>query len=225
MKGVVFSLKRESHRLKNEKFKTMRSFSVKQLLTQYGVFLFYILFFIFGIIYGSISFKNISLEFLEKLDLLFLTNLKNRLELSAFEVFSSSFASGFLFVFTAFLLSFTAWGIVCLPFLCAFKGYGVGLLCAFLFSEYSVSGLGFFILVILPGTVLFLFAFLLALKESLSHSLIVLKMYFPTFADALLLRHLKPFFMRYFIVIIFVMLSSVFDMILWVLFANLFNFK
>lgn len=110
MKGVVFSLKRESHRLKNEKFKTMRSFSVKQLLTQYGVFLFYILFFIFGIIYGSISFKNISLEFLEKLDLLFLTNLKNRLELSAFEVFSSSFASGFLFVFTAFFAQFYSMG-------------------------------------------------------------------------------------------------------------------
>lgn len=225
MKGIVFSLKKESHRLKNEKFKTMRSFSVKQFLTQYGVFTFYILFFIFGIIYGSASFKKISPDFLEKLDLLFLTNLANRIELSAFEVFCSSFASDFLFVFASFLLSFTAWGIVCLPFLCAFKGYGVGLSCAFLYSEYSVSGLGFFILVILPGTVLFLFAFLLALKESLSHSLIVLRMYFPTFADVLLLRHLKPFFLRYFIVIIFVMLSSAFDMILWVLFAKLFNFK
>ena len=68
MKGIVFSLKKESHRLKNEKFKTMRSFSVKQFLTQYGVFTFYILFFIFGIIYGSASFQKISPDFLEKLD-------------------------------------------------------------------------------------------------------------------------------------------------------------
>lgn len=101
----------------------------------------------------------------------------------------------------------------------------MGLSSAFLFSQYSFSGIGFFILVILPGTVLFLFAFMLALRESFSHSLIVLKMYFPSVSDVLLLRHLKPFFLRYFVVMIFTVASALFDMMLWVLFANLFKFK
>ena len=225
MKGIVFSVERDFSRLKNEHRRPFAEFSLKRFFSLYGLYVFYISSFIFGIIFGALSFSKVDTSVFEQLDLLFMTNMEERMKLSAFEIFTASFASDFLFVFSAFLLSFTAWGIVTLPLLCAFRGYGMGLSSAFLFSQYSFSGIGFFILVILPGTVLFLFAFMLALRESFSHSLIVLKMYFPSVSDVLLLRHLKPFFLRYFVVMIFTVASALFDMMLWVLFANLFKFK
>ena len=225
MKGIVFSVERDFKTPKSEHRRPFSDFSLKRFLSLYGLYVFYIATFIFGIIFGAVSFSKIDASAFELLDLLFMTNMEESLKLSAFEIFCASFASNFLFVFSAFLLSFTAWGILCLPILCAVKGYGIGISSAFLFSQYSFSGIGFFILVILPGTVLFLFAFLLALRESFSHSLIVLKMYFPSFSDVLLLRHLKPFFFRYFLVAVFTVVSALFDMMLWVLFANLFKFK
>lgn len=224
MKGIVFSVERDFQRIKTEHRRPFSEFSIKRFLSLYGLYLFYIAIFLLGVIFGALSFSKVDSSVFEQLDLLFMTNMEERLKLSAFEIFTASFASDFLFIFSSFLLSFTAWGIVALPLLCAFRGYGVGLSSAFLFSQYSFSGIGFFILVILPGTVLFLFAFLLALRESSSHSLVVLKMYFPSVSDVLLLRHLKPFFFRYFVVTIFTVASALFDMMLWVLFANLFKF-
>lgn len=225
MKGIVFSIKhRERHYRPSRSKERITITSVKKFFNQYSIQLLFAIIFILAIVLGSFSFDKISEDTLEKLDFLFLTNLENRLELSAFDIFCSSFASGFIFVFLSFLLSFTAWGMFALPLLCAFKGFGVGLSSAYMFSQYSVTGIGFYILVILPATVLFLFAFLMSLKESFAQSILLLRVYFSSTYDAFLLRRTKTYLFRNCVILIFVAFSAVIDMLLWVLFAGMFNF-
>ena len=224
MKGIVFSVSgRESDRFFNHRFPDFENFSLKRFLSLYGLQLFFICSFVFGVVWGICSYSKASKEFLSHLDFLFVTNLESRLNLTAFECFCSSFSSAFIFIFATFLLAFTLWGVSVLPLLCALKGYGVGVCASYMISAHSITGVGFYILVVLPGTILFLLAFVLALKESFSHSLLMFKSYAFS-AKTLSNINLKSFLFRYLVVLIIVSFSSVIDMILWILFANMFNF-
>ncbi len=225
MKSFVFSIKHRNYDKAPDNYHKVRhSVSLKRFFTYYGIESIFAVLFLLGVILGSFSLKLCSDTALKKLDILFLTNLENRLEFSAFDIFCSSFASGFIFLILAFLLSFTVWGSLALPFLCAFKGFSVGISSAYMFSQYSLTGIGFYVLIILPGTVMFLLLYLSALKEAFTESLYVLKMFSTSFSGGLLIRHTKRFLFRYFVFLIFTALCAVMDMLLWVLFANMFNF-
>ncbi len=225
MKGIVYTIKRGQHKFRKNRLKSrLYGVSVKQILSMYGIQILFLIVFIFGTVLGSLSFKNTDSSVLKKLDFLFLSDLDTRLEFSAFELFSSSFASSFLFILSAFLLSFTAWGMFALPFLCAFRGYCTGLSSAYMFSYYGITGIGFYILVILPGTVLFLFAFILALKEAFSQSACLIKSYFSSTYDGLLLKRTKTYLFRNCMILVFTSFSAVIDMILFLLFADMFKF-
>lgn len=225
MKGIVFSIKhRERHYRPQYHNRHITFASIKRFFSRYSIELLFSLVFLLAIVLGSFSFDRVSDDTLQKLDFLFLTNLDNRLELAPFDLFCSSFASGFVFIFASFLLSFTAWGMFALPLLCAFRGFGVGLSSAYMFSQYSVTGIGFYILIVLPATVLFLFAFIMSLKESFTQSVLLLKTYFSSTYDAFLLRRTKTYLFRNCVILILVAFSAVIDMVLWLLFAGMFNF-
>jgi len=224
MKSFVFSVNRNQHNFAHRYFVNKRFISLKEFFYYYSVHLLFFLVFVTGIIFGSFSVSNANKSFLDSLDFLFVTNLSARLELSAFTVFCSSLASNFIFVFSAFLMAFSAWGIASLPLLSAFKGYGVGVSSAYLFLQHSITGIGFYILVILPGTVLFLFAFIIALKESMTASFGLFKFYVTSKPDFVSQKQTKVYLFRYSFVLIFAALSSLLDMLLWMIFANMFNF-
>ena len=225
MKGIVLSVKRGQFSFgAHHHAPRIHSFSIKRFLSFYGVHSLFFVVLVLGVVLGSFSYSNASDNLLNGLDFLFITNLENRLELSALDVFCSSFASGFIFILSAFLLSFTVWGTFALPLLCAFKGFGIGISSAYMFSQYSVTGIGFYILVILPGTVLFLLAFFTALKEAFSQSTLLFKLYFASSGDMPMSRYVKTYLFRNFIILIFTALSAIVDMILWIVFANMFNF-
>lgn len=224
MKSFVFSIGRNKHHNYHGYSAYKRFISLKDFISCYYVHLLYFIIFIAGIVFGSFSVSNATKSFLDSLDFLFVTNLSSRLELSAFSVFCSSLASNFIFVFSAFLMAFSVWGIATLPLLSAFKGYGVGVSSAYLFLQHSVTGIGFYILVILPGTVLFLFAFIIVLKESTTASFSLFKFYVTSKSDFISQQRTKAYLFRYSFVLIFAALSSLVDMLLWIIFANMFNF-
>lgn len=226
MKGIVFSMKNHKKIFGFTKQpKRITAFSFKRFWTYYSVQVFFALCFFVGIVFGSRFVSTASADFLKKIDFLFLTNLQSRLELSAFEIFSASFASDFIFILLAFLSGLSAWGIFSLSFLCAFKGIGVGISSMYLYSQYSITGIGFYILVVLPGTVLFFFAFICALREAFTQSLALFRILFSSETNLSMSRYTKTYLFRNGVVVVFTMFSSVINMILWVLFANMFNFK
>ena len=221
MKGIVFQLRR------NLRLPAVRKpkISLKEYLSKKGVYLFFFLMFFIGLILGASYSKAADVTLLNRLDFLFTTNLQVRTELSSFEIFTSCFGVDFLFVLAVFLMGLSVWGSAALPFITAFKGFSVGLSSAFIFSLYRASGIGFYILVILPGTVMFLLSLIYYSKESFSLSLRYIRLsVFGSVKEPYLCRYIKTFMLKSLIALLFCAASALLDMFLWILFAGMFDF-
>ena len=159
MKGLIFTFGNKQKAIRLPQLKE-RGFDLKRLLSRYGVQAVFGALFLMGLVVGALSGRSFSTDTLSKLDLLFVTNIDARMKMSFFDIFVSCFVSYFLFLFCVFLSALSAWGFTAVPVLSALKGFTVGLSSAFIFALYQLSGVGFYILVVLPGTVLFLFVFI-----------------------------------------------------------------
>ena len=202
-----------------------REFSLRTLAAGYGIQAFLIALFIMGLFIGAVCSRGMDSGAEDRLDFLFVTNIKARAQMSGFSIFLSCFVPYFLFVFGAFLCAFSAWGFVAVPLLSAFKGFSVGLSSAVVFSAYRMSGVGFFILIVLPGTVLFLFSFIRYSRDCFRLSVQYMRLtVFGTDKAASLGTQLRAFFKKSVFAFIFSGACSVADMLLWVLFADKFHF-
>lgn len=225
MKGFVFTFRnnqKKSARLSEMK---QRGYDVKQLIARYGIHLAFAAAFLIGLIVGAATGRGFRQEIFEKLDLLFVTNIDARMEMNVFDIFISCFVSYFLFIFCVFLAGLSVWGFSAVPLLSALKGFTVGLSSAFIFSQYQLSGIGFYILVVLPGTVLFLFALIRYATQGFRMSLRFMRLsMFGSDTEADLRKHLKLFIKHTMFALLSIGVCAVIDMILWILFANKFQF-
>jgi len=224
MKGVVLRFKSRSGRLSLNSLKRPIS-SVKDFLSRYGTYTLFTALFFMGLAVGAACSRGVDSQLLGKLDFLFVTNMKARLSMSPFDIFLSCFASYFIFVFFIFLFAFSAWGFAAVPLLIIFKGFSVGLSSACLFSSYRMSGIGFYILVILPGTAMFLIALVRYSARALALSMRFAKMSVFGRDEAFLCTSvIKRFLKRSLFAFILSGACAVADMLLWVLFADKFHF-
>ena len=224
MKGIVFTFR--------NKQKTIRlpgadqpMFSLKKTVTKYGFQTVFVILFLLGLAVGAAGSRGVDGELGQKLDFLFVTNIEARLEMTAFEIFLSCFAAYFLFDFTVFLCGLSVWGFAVIPFLALAKGFSVGISSAVIFSFYKASGIGFYILIVLPGTVLFLFALVWFARIAFRISIRFMKL--SLFGDEklpALMRTLKDFIKKSAYAFLAAGACAVADMLLWILFANHFKF-
>lgn len=222
MKGIVFHIgkKHRFFRLPGADGKI----SLRSLFSRYGIQAFLITLFVMGLFIGAACSHGMSDAASERLDYLFVTNLSSRADMSGFGVFLSCFVPYFLFVFSAFLFALSAWGFIAIPMLSAFKGFSVGLSSAMIFASYRMAGIGFFILIVLPGTVLFLFSFIRYSRECLRLSLDYMRMtVFGADKTPGLNVDVKSFLKKSVYAFVFSGICSVADMLLWVLFADKFH--
>ena len=193
MKGIVFQLRR------NLRLPTVRKpkLSLKEYLQKRGVFLFFFLMFLVGLITGAAYSKHADVDLFDRLDFLFSTNLTERAQMSSFEIFATCFGSDFLLTLIVFLMGMSVWGSGAIPLVTVFKGFSVGLSSSFIFSLYRTSGIGFYILVLLPGTVMFLLSLIYYSKESFSLSLRYIRLtVFGSVKEPYLSRYIKTFFLK-----------------------------
>lgn len=160
MKGVVLSLPVRS-RHKSIK----RDFSLNVFLKRNLATILFALAFAAGVVWGALVSVKADEQFLGKMDFLFTTNLNSRLSMGAFSSFAAHFASNFIFFAACVLCGLSPWGVVALPFVLAFKGFGTGLSAVYLISTYGLKGLGFYIVVVLPGAFIFSLALTLMCSE------------------------------------------------------------
>jgi stage II sporulation protein M len=115
-----------------------------------------------GMTFGSFRARGAGYDSLIRLDFLFASNFRARAELPYYSVFLASFASSFLFVLACFLCGLSMWGTFLIPFLAAFRGYGLGLVAGYLYSSQGWKGALFYLSVLLPGAFLCCLAILAA---------------------------------------------------------------
>ena len=224
MKGVVFTFRNKKKMIRLPEVKR-RAFSLKESFVKYGFQTVFLILFLLGLAVGAAGSRGADGDLSQKLDFLFVTNIEARLKMTAFDIFLSCFVSYFLFVFALFLCAISVWGFSIIPFSAIVKGFSVGLSSAVVFSLYKTSGVGFYILVILPGTVLFLLAMIWYAKIAfrLSSQYMRLSLFGSDNVPALS-QELKSFLKKSVYALLSAGACAVIDMLLWILFANHFQF-
>ena len=223
MKGLVlhFSGSGKAVRLSKLRGEARR---IRGLIERRGAEALFVLLFVMGLVVGAACEGSFDAGLFDRLDFLFVTNIKARLGMSVFGIFLSCFVSYFMFVFALFLLALSAWGFAAVPALTVFKGFSVGLSSAFVFAAYRGQGIGFYILIVLPGAVMFLFTLVRYSIRSFRFSLRYARLSVfgaetegPRVGVGAFLRDTLFAFLLS-------CACAVTDMLLWVLFADKFHF-
>ena len=214
MKMILFS------RLKMDKSKV----SIIRLIKKYKLLTLIALFLLSGMTFGTFCVGLAGESTIESLDFLFASNFKVRSQQSLFEIFSTSLTSSFVFVAVMILLGLSAWGILAIPAVLFFRGFGLGLTAGFLYANYGIKGFLYHLIVLLPGVILSSVAILMHARESLIFSARILSRILPRGNIDRLWERAKLFFLRTGYVLIILAASSLIDMLFTMLFSGYFNF-
>lgn len=223
MKSLVFSFKKAKSGRRGIRRITLSD--LQYFFRRYGLRVMFTYVLLVGLVAGSICAQNSGENLLKSLDFLFTTNLDARLAQNAAGTFCACFASDFIFLFSVFLLGLTPWGVFVMPFVVLFKGFGTGLTAGYLFAIQQLGGVGFYLLVLLPGT----FLFCIALVMFSTNSFVFSKdMFVYTFGKYPLKQTMRvraaSFCSHLMASLIMTFCASLLDTALWTLFAGAFNF-
>lgn len=222
MKGIVFTLRKPA---RSRSPHSLRLPDFRGIFRRYGVVLLFVTLLLLGLAAGAVFAGVAEGDFLKSLDFLFTTNLSERLSKGALGVFCACFASDFLFLTTVYLLGMAPWGLPFGIFTVLFKGFGTGLTAASLFLNNGVGGMGFYLLVLLPGT----FLFCVALAVFASHAFTFSRNQFFQIIGREQrtqppLTRLRVYSSRYLSALIMTFCAALLDTVLWTLFAGAFHF-
>lgn len=219
VKGIVFSFSR------SRKNRRIRLPDLGLIFKRYSVTIVFTLMLFSGLIFGAVYAHNSDSSMIESLDFLFTTNLDARLTQGVAGTFCACFASDFVFLLGVYFFGLALWGS---PFIAAtvlFKGFGTGLTAGYLSMTYSLSGVGFYLLVLLPGTFLFCIALVLFSASAFQYSRNVfvhtVSKTTPVFS---LRQEATEFSSRFLSFLTLTFFASALDTALWTLFAGTFKF-
>lgn len=222
VKGVVFSFNKD---IRKKSIKKISFSDIRYYFKRYGVRTLFVLIFFFGLTCGSIYAQNADSEMLYSLDFLFTTNMDARLSQSTLNTFCACFASNFIFLIVIYLFGLAPWGMPTLPFVVMFKGFGTGLTAGYLFILNNLSGLGFYLLVLLPGSFLFCLSMITFANYAFDFSR---TMFLHTVSKSIPKQSLRQgvfaFSSQLMSSLIMTFFAALLDTILWTLFAGMFNF-
>lgn len=126
----------------------------------------------------------------------------------------SSFMSSALVLLALFAAGTSMLGVVLVPFLAALRGVFYGGVSALLYSEYSVKGIAFNAVLIVPSAFVFVIALLLAARESMRFSLLIAKMSLPGSQSVNLAFDFKNYCGRYLFIALIALASALTDAVL-----------
>jgi stage II sporulation protein M len=176
--------------------------------------------FLAGMVVGSIYARNADAEALERLDFLFAGNFKARITSSFLSIFAASFASAFLFLFACFLCGLSLWGMLLIPFIPFFRGFGLGLTSGYLYAAYSGYGVLFNLIVILPGAFFCCLSVLLAAREGIGFS----RLLAAGGSKAINRSKIKMYTLHFGAVLAIAFFSALIDLLFSACFGGLFSF-
>lgn len=150
MKSMVVSVPRSDYIYERKHRYSFRQ-SVTYFFRRYGLITFFIIVLFSGMIFGAVRAGRADKEFMDKLDILFSTNIAVKQEQTLAQTFINSFCTSFLFLVLLFCFSLSPLGLVLIPPVMFFRGFGYGISSGFLCITYGIKGFIYYILVMLLG--------------------------------------------------------------------------
>ena len=179
-----------------------------------------------GMLAGSLAVNLLSGEYLIFIKDWFLSFFKFRSTAGFSRVFFNIFLSGTVYFVLVLLSSLGLTGVITLPLVVFFRGFGTCLLAGFLYREYSLTGIAFADLILLPGVLATDFLLIYICAEAVSVSFSFLDILKDVSSRGIMVRPLMLKFLRKFLIImlIFALLSTV-EAIFSVSFTHYFSFN
>lgn len=177
-----------------------------------------------GIVFGAAAGRNADVELMKRLDFIFQTNYHVRCSQGVLSAFVSSFGSSVIFLAVIFLMGLSLWGGAVswtVPF---FKGYGYGLSVGYLYGTYGFYGVGYNLLIVLPGMFISSVAMSKAAQEAMINSVSMMSLFTKNEVrddpHIQMKRYMKTMFVMLFVCAV----SSLADMLLAMSFSWIFKF-
>lgn len=173
-----------------------------------------------GVVLGTIYARTAGFQALDRLDFIFAGNFKARKTEPYLSIFTASFASSFLFVFTCFLCGLSMWGTIFVPAVLIFRGFGLGLTSGYLYAAYGWRGILYNLSVILPGAFFCCLSILMASMEAMRFSRLIAS----GSVNASARNSLKDYAGRFGIILLIACFAAGIDLLLSICFGWLFVF-
>lgn len=186
------------------------------------IFLIITAIFIFGLLLGSFSISICQNQNYYGLNSYFSDYIVFLKEAAFSEVFLTSFFMFSLIVFLNYILGLCLIGNFISLFISIFISFGIGSISGFLYKSFSVRGIGFFALALLPGLFLFCINYILSLKRSFCFSKELFKL---CKSENQVLINFKNYSVQFIIHFILCLISSLVYSFFSNTFVEMFNFN
>jgi stage II sporulation protein M len=188
----------------------LKSFGILEFLQKNYILIIILLFLILGILVGSFKFDSN-----ETLKNYFTDQIENFLQLRINTTFNkvlfNSFFKSLAVLFLIFLLGASLFGVVTVPSAMFIKGFVVGGMSAFLYSQYGLKGVAFNSVIFIPTTLAFLVVLLLAGRESVKFSFKFSSLTLSKTLPQNLSNDFKDYSIKYLIFMVLTFAASVVD--------------
>ncbi len=189
----------------------------KQLLIFVGLFL---LFFCVGSLYIRANGDTVSLLF-EKVTNRFV-GVRNG---GAFlRILLSSFFTKIALVIGVFIMGLGAVGVISSPILVAGLGIYYGMYISYIYNVYSLSGIGFCALVLLPALVIYLYSIIVSAMSAMSFSSVFVKGIVNSQSLPDIHNLFKIYLGKFIVAIVLALASALLDAVMSNAFIDFFNF-
>lgn len=173
-----------------------------------------------GMIIGAGMLRNNTADFASNFTEIFDSYTKTRATQKIYTVFFNSLMIHLLFLIIAFVGGFSCIGLPIITILPFLKGIGTGMVAGYLFTNFAMSGIGYYLLTILPGAVIGNSTMLLACNCSNFASIDLLSVITGKHpADILLIQN---YIKKYMILLVLSSFAALTDTILTKAFSYLF---
>lgn len=179
-----------------------------------------------GMLAGSLAVNLLSGEYLIFIKDWFLSFFKFRSTAGFSRVFFNIFLSGTLYFVLVLLSSLGLTGVITLPIVVFFRGFGTCLLAGFLYREYSLTGIAFADLILLPGVLATDFLLIYICAEAVSVSFSFLDILKDVSSRGIMVRPLMLKFLRKFLIVMLLFcIFSLIEALFSVNFTHYFSFN
>lgn len=165
---------------------------------------------LFGLIFGIFtfnednSFSKTLLGFTESF-------ISNRFSENYIKIFTSSFFLSFAFILGIFIFGTSVTGVTLVPILVAFRGILLGTLIGNIYFEYSLTGIAFNALIIIPPAVITIIFMLISARDAMRFSLLVIGITLPETATKNLSIKFKSYCQRFILLILPIIFAALLD--------------
>ena len=218
-------MKNDSNRQSTGKFiNFLDRYDIINFSKNYRTIIFLSILLLLGMVLGTISISAVNMDFIYKVDFLFLNDFKERIASSNLEIFTSSLLSLSFFSLLIEFVTLSFFGALLIPVLIAFKGLGIGMTAGYLYLIYGLKGIAFYILILLPGIFVSSIGLIIFAAESFKFSCKFAKKIFPKSDGISIWNEFKNYIHKIGCAFVILLFSSLLDVGFMAMFSRFFEF-